>query len=104
MIEKAGQGASGSVYLAERTKLPPYTDTHQIEEIGESAIGDKVAIKQMILSKQPRKELIVNEILVMKDSQHRNIVNFLEAYLKTEDDLWVVMEYMDCLLFTSRCV
>lgn len=95
MIEKAGQGASGSVYLAERTKLPPHTDTHQIEEIGESAIGDKVAIKQMILSKQPRKELIVNEILVMKDSQHRNIVNFLEAYLKTEDDLWVVMEYME---------
>lgn len=95
MIEKAGQGASGSVYLAERTKLLPYTESHRIEEIGEQHVGDKVAIKHMILSKQPRKELIVNEILVMKDSQHKNIVNFLEAYLKTEDDLWVVMEYME---------
>lgn len=92
MIEKAGQGASGSVYLAERLKLPPYKDERDITK---NQLGSKVAIKQMILSKQPRKELIVNEILVMKDSKHNNIVNFLEAYLKTEDDLWVVMEYME---------
>ncbi|SCU97380.1 LAME_0F19482g1_1 [Lachancea meyersii CBS 8951] len=95
MVEKAGQGASGSVYLAQRTRLPTYEDGNISEQVGEQYIGDKVAIKQMILSKQPRKELIVNEILVMKDSQHKNIVNFLEAYLKTEDDLWVVMEYME---------
>ncbi|SCV05143.1 LANO_0H01002g1_1 [Lachancea nothofagi CBS 11611] len=95
MVEKAGQGASGSVYLARRTQLPTYEEGNLNEQIGEQHIGDKVAIKQMILSKQPRKELIVNEILVMKDSQHKNIVNFLEAYLKTEDDLWVVMEYME---------
>ncbi|CCE66285.1 hypothetical protein TPHA_0P01270 [Tetrapisispora phaffii CBS 4417] len=94
MIEKAGQGASGSVYLAKRSALPPKED--KINQYDEPAkIGDKVAIKQMMLSKQPRKELIVNEILVMKDSRHKNIVNFLEAYLKTEDDLWVVMEYME---------
>ncbi|CEP64695.1 serine/threonine protein kinase CLA4 LALA0_S13e00870g [Lachancea lanzarotensis] len=95
MMEKAGQGASGSVYLAQRSQLPTYEEGNLNEQIGEQHIGDKVAIKQMILSKQPRKELIVNEILVMKDSQHKNIVNFLEAYLKTEDDLWVVMEYME---------
>ncbi|CAI4049300.1 hypothetical protein SKDZ_14G0350 [Saccharomyces kudriavzevii ZP591] len=97
VIEKAGQGASGSVYLAERTHIP--IESNMIElmnnEIDEPQVGDKVAIKQMILSKQPRKELIVNEILVMKDSRHKNIVNFLEAYLKTDDDLWVVMEFME---------
>jgi serine/threonine protein kinase len=59
------------------------------------ATGKKVAIKEMDLSHQPRKELIVNEILVMKESQHPNIVNFLESYLVKSNELWVVMEYME---------
>ena len=59
------------------------------------ATGKKVAIKEMDLSNQPRKELIVNEILVMKESQHPNIVNFLESYLVRNNELWVVMEYME---------
>lgn len=49
----------------------------------------------MDLSHQPRKELIVNEILVMKESQHPNIVNFLDSYLVKNTELWVVMEYME---------
>ncbi|THH02373.1 hypothetical protein EW026_g489 [Hermanssonia centrifuga] len=77
-IRKVGQGASGHVYVAKTL-----------------ATGKKVAIKEMDLSNQPRKELIVNEILVMKESQHPNIVNFLESYLIRNNDLWVVMEYME---------
>ncbi|EGO28770.1 hypothetical protein SERLADRAFT_359952 [Serpula lacrymans var. lacrymans S7.9] len=77
-IRKVGQGASGHVYVA---KL-----------IGSDK---KVAIKEMDLSHQPRKELIVNEILVMKESQHPNIVNFLESYLVKNNELWVVMEFME---------
>ena len=77
-IRKVGQGASGHVYVAK---------VH--------ATGKKVAIKEMDLSNQPRKELIVNEILVMKESQHPNIVNFLDAYLVKSNELWVVMEYME---------
>ena len=57
--------------------------------------GKKVAIKEMDLSRQPRIELIVNEILVMKESQHPNIVNFLDSYLVRNNELWVVMEYME---------
>lgn len=37
----------------------------------------------------------MNEILVMKESQHPNIVNFLESYLVKNNELWVVMEYME---------
>lgn len=84
IIEKAGQGASGSVYLAEMV-------TNR----------QKVAIKQMDLNLQPRKELIINEILVMKDSQHKNIVNFLDSYLRTDNDLWVIMEYMEAGTLTE---
>lgn len=79
ILSKAGQGASGSVYLARSKRLN----------------GQCIAIKQIDLTKQSRKELIVNEILVMKDSQHPNIVNFIEAYLNGPSDLWVIMEYME---------
>ncbi|CAG8484139.1 3377_t:CDS:10, partial [Scutellospora calospora] len=77
-IKKVGQGASGSVYVAKSLQS-----------------NAKVAIKQMDLSHQPRKELIVNEILVMKESQHPNIVNYLDSFLVKSNELWVVMEYME---------
>ncbi|CAG8688618.1 22404_t:CDS:2, partial [Dentiscutata erythropus] len=77
-IRKVGQGASGSVYVAKSLQS-----------------NAKVAIKQMDLSHQPRKELIVNEILVMKESQHPNIVNYLDSFLVKSNELWVVMEYME---------
>jgi len=53
----------------------------------------EVAIKQMNLSQQPKKELIINEIIVMKQNKHPNIVNYLDSYL-VGDDLWVIMEYL----------
>lgn len=48
----------------------------------------------MNLEQQPKKELIINEILVMKDSRHKNIVNYIDSFLYKQD-LWVVMEYME---------
>ncbi|WVQ97785.1 hypothetical protein IAU59_004899 [Kwoniella sp. CBS 9459] len=77
-IKKVGQGASGMVFVAKALQS-----------------GKKVAIKQMDLAQQPRKELIVNEIIVMKESQHPNVVNFLDAFLVRNSELWVVMEYME---------
>jgi len=75
-MEKIGQGASGTVYTAIET-----------------ATGCEVAIKQMNLQQQPKKELIINEIIVMKSNKHPNVVNFLDAYLVSEE-LWVTMEYL----------
>lgn len=91
-IKKVGQGASGSVYVA-KVNSAPASKTAQNLICGKNT--PRVAIKQMDLAHQPRKELIVNEILVMKESQHPNIVNFLDAFLKGTTELWVVMEYME---------
>ncbi|CEP18364.1 hypothetical protein [Parasitella parasitica] len=76
-MRKIGQGASGGVYTA-------YSEGSDYP----------VAIKQMNLEQQPKKELIINEILVMKESRQKNIVNFIDSYL-WRGDLWVIMEYME---------
>ena len=34
-------------------------------------------------------ELIINEIIVMKENKHRNVVNYLDSYLVGESELWV---------------
>ncbi len=92
--KKIGQGASGSVYVARiREGATSPMARRVLQENGPRA---QVAIKQMDLRNQPRKELIVNEIIVMKDSKHPNIVNFLDAFLQEEQsELWVVMEFME---------
>ncbi|KAL2136644.1 hypothetical protein VTI74DRAFT_2376 [Chaetomium olivicolor] len=88
--KKIGQGASGSVYVAKVMGTRPGAP------IKARGASDRVAIKQMDLAHQPRKELIVNEILVMRENKHANIVNFLDAFLMDNDkELWVVMEYME---------
>ena len=53
-----------------------------------------VAIKQMDLDKQPKKDLIINEILVMRASRHQNIVNYIDSFLY-KNELWVVTEHME---------
>lgn len=76
---EVGKGASGVVFIA----LDKYNDT-------------KVAVKTIDLKSQSSKELILNEIRVLKDFNHKNLVNFLDAYfIEPENQLWVILEYMD---------
>jgi Protein kinase domain len=77
-LVKIGQGASGGVYTARKS------DSNQ-----------PVAIKQMNLEEQPKKELIINEILVMASAKHRNIVNFIDSFLH-DGDLWVHPSHLGC--------
>ena len=98
--KKIGQGASGSVYVAkirEDAASPIARDAYR-----KHGANGRVAIKTMDLRHQPRKELIVNEIIVMKESMHQNIVNYLDAFLlNDQNELWVVMEYMDAGALTD---
>ncbi|XP_071413194.1 serine/threonine-protein kinase PAK 3-like [Pithys albifrons albifrons] len=76
-LEKLAKGGFGTVYTATNT-----------------VTGGQVAIKQVSFQKQPKKEQIVNELLVMRDHKHPNIVNYVDSYLVREK-LWIVMEYVD---------
>ncbi len=92
--KKIGQGASGSVYVARIRENATSSIARQVYR--QAGPRGQVAIKQMDLRHQPRKELIVNEIIVMKDSKHPNIVNFLDSFLQeSNNELWVVMEFME---------
>ncbi|XP_060066232.1 serine/threonine-protein kinase PAK 1-like isoform X2 [Ylistrum balloti] len=80
--KKLGAGASGTVCMAS-PRNP-------------AEAGKVVAIKIMDLNNQPKKELLITEIEVMKTHKHQNIVNFLDCYyLDVKQELWVVMEYLD---------
>ena len=74
--KEIGAGACRRVYLATHKKT-----------------GQVVAIKCIDLSKQPKIQMILMEIKVMKEINHPNLVNYIESYLQGKN-LMVVMEYM----------
>ena len=39
--------------------------------------------------------MALNEIIVMRESQHPNIVNYIDSFLVKNTELWVIMEYME---------
>ncbi|XP_025914025.1 serine/threonine-protein kinase PAK 4 [Apteryx rowi] len=56
--------------------------------------GKLVAVKKMDLRKQQRRELLFNEVVIMRDYQHENVVEMYNSYL-VADELWVVMEFLE---------
>ena len=80
----AGKGASGSVYSAEH--IPT---------------GRRVAIKVIKMSKQPKKELILNELEILRSTIHPNIIQYIDSFYRESDDLWLVLEWMEGGCFTD---
>lgn len=57
-------------------------------------LGRQVAVKKMDLRKQQRRELLFNEVVIMRDYHHPNIVETYSSFL-VNDELWVVMEFLE---------
>nr|XP_018905160.1 PREDICTED: serine/threonine-protein kinase PAK mbt isoform X1 [Bemisia tabaci] len=74
---RIGEGSTGTVCIAT-----------------ERSTGRKVAIKKMDLKKQQRRELLFNEVVIMRDYHHPNIVEMYDSFL-VGDVLWVVMEFLE---------
>ncbi|XP_038071714.1 serine/threonine-protein kinase PAK mbt-like isoform X2 [Patiria miniata] len=74
---KIGEGSTGIVCIAT-----------------ERGTGRQVAVKKMDLRKQQRRELLFNEVVIMRDYKHVNIVEMYNSYL-VGDELWVVMEFLE---------
>lgn len=77
---KLGQGASGTVYSALDRKY-----------------GSTVAIKRLIISQQPRLDLVANELELMQQLKGMaNVVRLIDAFLyNSEQELWIVMELVE---------
>ncbi|XP_057715611.1 serine/threonine-protein kinase PAK 6 [Corythoichthys intestinalis] len=73
---KIGEGSTGVVCIA--------TEKHS---------GRQVAVKMMDPRRQQRRELLFNEVVIMRDYQHRNVVEMYKSAL-VEEELWVIMEYL----------
>ncbi|XP_065205221.1 serine/threonine-protein kinase PAK mbt isoform X2 [Planococcus citri] len=74
---KIGEGSTGTVWTA-----------------CDKTTGKKMAIKKMDLRKQQRRELLFNEVVIMRDYHHPNIVEMYDSFL-VGDELWVVMEFLE---------
>ncbi|XP_047193905.1 serine/threonine-protein kinase PAK 6 isoform X2 [Hippoglossus stenolepis] len=73
---KIGEGSTGVVCIA-RERLS----------------GQQVAVKMMDVRKQQRRELLFNEVLIMRDYRHQNVVQMYRSAL-VQEELWVIMEYL----------
>ncbi|CAM9833777.1 unnamed protein product [Lampetra fluviatilis] len=74
---KIGEGSTGVVCLAVDRRS-----------------GRQVAVKKMHLRKQQRRELLFNEVVIMREYHHENVVDMYNSYL-VADELWVVMEFLE---------
>lgn len=96
---KIGEGSTGTVCIAtdkSTGNFKFYNIIHYKTLLLQIFItqGRQVAVKKMDLRKQQRRELLFNEVVIMRDYHHPNIVETYSSFL-VNDELWVVMEYLE---------
>lgn len=66
----------------------------------ETATARRVAIKKMDTRKQRHRELVMNEVIIVREYRHPNIVECIGSHL-VGDELWIVMELLDSTTLTD---
>ena len=80
IIKNIGNGSSGSVYLAKHNLSNKF---YAIKKINFKNISDK------------DKDHIANEIKLLEDLNHPNIIQYIESFLDEENYFNIVMDYCD---------
>ena len=62
-----------------------------------TGLGRAVGVKQLELTRQQRRELLFNEVVILRDYRHPNIITLLGAHL-VEEQLWLVLELLPASL------
>lgn len=92
---KIGEGSTGTVWIAMEKNTSESTLTANVTFNESDLLSErKVAVKKMDLRKQQRRELLFNEVVILRDYHHPNIVETYNSFL-VNDELWVVMEYLE---------
>ena len=76
-FQKIGEGSTGIVF-----------------SVTDLRTNAKRALKKMNLYNQQRRELLFNEVVIMREHHHENIVKMLDSFV-VHDELWILMEYID---------
>lgn len=80
---KIAEGSSGNVYLA-----------------NDKRERRRVAIKRIDLKRARRRELLLNELLVLRHFKHEHMMALYAAHVRN-DELWLVLEYLDAGTLTD---
>ncbi len=98
LLQRIGSGTYGDVYKVRSACLGPPIHRFFIPfvlppfQAKRLATGDFAAIKVIKLEQGDDFGIIQQEILMMKDCRHPNIVAYFGSYLR-RDKLWICMEY-----------
>lgn len=95
-LRKIADGSTASIYLCKNKYFSSQLGGSR-SQVNQSEL---VVIKKMDLEKQKKRELLLNEIAIMRDYRHANIVGMINTYL-VFNEVWLVLEFADGGILTD---